>query len=252
MGRLRTVLLITLVSMVISILVTSILIAILNQNGFLVPFGPSLSIAALVPLIVAPIVSWYLVGLMLKVMALEQEMRNLASYDSLTGLLSRHAFFTNAEKYYWLAHREKVVFSIAIVDLDFFKSINDQYGHPAGDAVLKLFGEIALSVSRQSDFIGRLGGEEFIMLLPRTNSEEAYDFAFRLHEAINKAVLNFEQQAIRYTASIGIAEYQPDTNVNLDRLVANADIALYQAKHDGRNQTVVFKEQFEALEKVAG
>jgi diguanylate cyclase (GGDEF)-like protein len=167
-------------------------------------------------------------------------MRRLASYDSLTGLLSRHAFFDNANNYVSLARREKKSFSVLIIDLDHFKLINDRYGHPAGDAVLKLFADVVNSVARRSDIVGRLGGEEFAVLLPSTRSPEALEFAQRLHHAINQAVLKFNGSAIRYSVSIGLAEFDIASGDDIDDLLARADLALYQAKQGGRNQTATF------------
>ena len=93
-------------------------------------------------------------------------MRSLASYDSLTGLLSRHAFFDNANNLCVAGPARDKPFAVMIIDLDHFKSINDRYGHPAGDAVLKLFADVVNSVARRSDIVGRLGGEEFAIVCP--------------------------------------------------------------------------------------
>ena len=168
-------------------------------------------------------------------------MRSLASYDSLTGLLSRHAFFDNANNYASLAIREARPFSVLLIDLDHFKMINDRYGHPAGDAVLELFAHVVNSVARRSDIVGRLGGEEFAMLLPGTNAGEAREFSERLHQAIHKAVLKFNGSAIRYTVSIGLAQYDQTSEKSIEDLLAHADLALYDAKQAGRNQTATFK-----------
>jgi diguanylate cyclase (GGDEF)-like protein len=171
----------------------------------------------------------------------EQKMRSLASYDSLTGLLSRHAFFDNTNNYVSLAKREKNPFSVLIIDLDHFKNINDRYGHPAGDAVLRLFADVVNSVARRSDIIGRLGGEEFAMVLPSTSASEAVEFSERLHEAINKAVLKYNGSAIKYTVSIGLAEFTSESVHSVDDLLAQADVALYQAKQAGRNRTATYR-----------
>ena len=134
-----------------------------------------------------------------------------------------------------------VIFIMA--DIDLFKSINDRYGHPAGDAVLKLFADVVNSVARRSDIMGRLGGEEFAIVLPSTNTSEALEFSERLHHAINQAVLKYNGSAIRYTASIGLSEFDTDSADGIDDLLARADLALYQAKQSGRNQTATFNPQ---------
>jgi diguanylate cyclase (GGDEF)-like protein len=242
LGRFKTVTIITLTTVTVSIALTGLLVALF---GIYIP-GIKLSlvlvIATIVPFIVTPVISWYLVSLILKTYKLEKEMRAIASYDSLTGLLSRHAFFDNANHYYSLAKREKNIFSVMAVDLDHFKAINDQYGHAAGDAVLKLFGNVTNSVSRQSDMIGRLGGEEFALILPSTNTDEAFEFAERLHIAINKAVINYNKVLIRYTASIGLTTFDPESDDTIESMLACADQALYRAKHNGRNQTAAYRD----------
>ena len=127
-----------------------------------------------------------------------------------------------------------------IIDLDHFKKINDSHGHPAGDAVLKLFANVVNSVARRSDIVGRLGGEEFALVLPSTSATEALEFSERLHVAIKKAVLKYKGSAIRYTVSIGLAEYTSDCRYSVDDLLAQADVALYQAKQAGRNRTKTY------------
>lgn len=239
-GRLGSVIGITAIATLLSIIVTLTTTSLLNQQGYDLNSDITVLLATGVPMVVTPPLAWSLVGLVLRIHRVEQEMRSLASYDSLTGLLSRHAFFDNASNHVSLARRERSPFAVLIVDLDHFKSINDRYGHPAGDAVLKLFADVVNSVTRRSDIVGRLGGEEFAMVLPSTPTAEALEFSERLHAAINKAVLKFNNSAIRYTASIGLTEFDVESEDNVDDLLARADLALYQAKQAGRNQTATF------------
>jgi len=242
-GRINAVIVITSIAAIASLCVTTIAITALNSQGFSLNLEMAAILSVCVAMAVAPPIIWFLVDLLLRVHAVEQEMRSLASYDSLTGLLSRHAFFDSANNYESLAKREKATFSVIIIDLDHFKKINDRYGHPAGDAVLKLFADVCNSVARRSDIIGRIGGEEFAIVLPSTTTAEALEFSDRLHTAINKAVLTFKDKAIRYTASIGLTEFDSTTEDSLDELLARADLALYQAKQAGRNQTATFNPQ---------
>jgi diguanylate cyclase (GGDEF)-like protein len=239
-GRLNTVIIISLIAASASLGTTMVAVTLLNNQGFGLNTEIAAILSAAIALVVAPPIVWFLVDLLLRVHRVEQEMRNLASYDSLTGLLSRHAFFDNANNYVSLAKREHRPFSVMIIDLDHFKLINDRYGHPAGDAVLKLFADVTNSVARRSDIVGRMGGEEFAIVLPSTTAVEALEFSQRLHTAINKAVLTFKDKAIKYTASIGLTEFDSDSEDNIDDLLARADLALYQAKHSGRNQTAIF------------
>jgi diguanylate cyclase len=242
-GRLNTVIIISLIATSASFGTTMVAVTLLNNQGFGLNTVIAAILSAAIALVVAPPIVWFLVDLLLRVHRVEQEMRSLASYDSLTGLLSRHAFFDNANNYVSLAKREHRPFSVMIIDLDHFKLINDRYGHPAGDAVLKLFADVTNSVARRSDIVGRLGGEEFAIVLPNTTAAKALEFSARLHTAINKAVLTFKDKAIKYTASIGLTEFDTDSKDSIDDLLARADLALYQAKHSGRNQTATFNPQ---------
>ena len=176
-GRLNTVIIITLIAATASLAVTMAAVTLLNNQGYGLHSEIAAMLAAFIALIVAPPIAWFLVDLLLRLHRVEQEMRALASYDSLTGLPSRHAFFDNANNYVSLAQREHKPFSVMIIDLDHFKSINDRHGHPAGDAVLKLFADVVNSVARRSDIVGRLGGEEFAIVLPSTTSPEALEFS---------------------------------------------------------------------------
>ena len=239
-GRFNTVVIITSIAVTASLVTTLTTVTFLAGQGYTLHTEIAVLLSTGIPLLVAPPIAWYLVGLLLRVYRVEQEMRALASYDSLTGLPSRHAFFDNANNYVSLAKRERKTFSVMIIDLDHFKSINDRYGHPAGDAVLKLFADVVNSVARRSDIIGRLGGEEFAIVLPSTSTSEALEFSERLHHAISQAVLKYKGSAIRYTASIGLSEYDTESEDSIDDLLARADLALYQAKQSGRNQTATF------------
>ncbi len=239
-GRFNSVIVITVVAAVASVLVATAAILTLNQYGLDIRLDLALPLTACIALVVAPPISWILVGIMLRIYRIEEKMRNLASYDSLTGLLSRHAFFENANRSISLANRHRAAFAVLIIDLDHFKSINDRFGHPAGDAVLKLFADVVNSVARRSDIVGRLGGEEFGMLLPSTNTAEAQEFCERLHDAIGKAVLKYQNSMIPYTVSIGLTASSIGSLDSIENLLAHADLALYQAKRDGRNQTAVF------------
>lgn len=240
LGRFNSVVIFTIIAAAASIAVTIIAITTLNNHGFNVRFELAIILATLVPLVVAPPIFWFLVSLVLRMYEAEEELRNPASSDSLTGLLSRHAFFSSANNYVSLAIRQQTVFSVMIVDLDHFKLVNDKYGQSAGDAVLKHFANVISSVARGSDITGRLGGEEFAMVLPSTSTREAIEFSDRLHHAINNAVLKHNDSIIKYTASVGLTSFEPGASVSIDELLARADLALYQAKREGRNKTSTF------------
>ena len=239
-GRFNTVVIIAIVAAVASVVVTGIVVSFLNSHGSEIGLKPAMVFAAVIPMIVAPPICWYLVNLIWRMIQAEDELRNPASNDVLTGLLSRHAFFSSANNYVSLAVREKTIFSVMIIDLDHFKLISDKQGEAAAEAVLKHFAKILNSVARGSDITGRLGGEEFAAVLPSTTTREAIEFSDRLHQALNKAVLKHNDEVINYTASIGLTSFEPNSKVSIDELLARADLALYQAKREGHNQTSTF------------
>ena len=159
----------------------------------------------------------------------------LASTDALTGVYTRRWWFDVAEKEFSRARRYSRTFSLLMLDLDWFKQINDSFGHEAGDRVLNQFGELLRVTCRRSDVIGRLGGEEFAVLLPETSAEAAQHLATRLTEACRSIVVDAADIAARCTCSIGVTELRADDE-RLDLALTRADQGLYAAKHAGRNQ----------------
>ena len=127
--------------------------------------------------------------------------------------------------------------SIAMLDLDNFKAVNDTYGHEVGDRVLRQFADIARSVLREVDIMGRLGGEEFAVFFPETKGTNALEVAERLRESIANAAISLEHgRPFRISVSIGITPFLT-TDQNIDILLSRADQALYEAKRSGRNRT---------------
>jgi diguanylate cyclase (GGDEF)-like protein len=239
LGRNGTVFAITLASVLISAGVTWVMIIIMNQIGVDVHTASTLFVGISVPMIVAPTVSWAFVGMTMKIHQLEEEMRRLATQDSLTGLLNRHGFMERAEYFVKIAERGDLEFSVLFIDLDYFKEINDQYGHAVGDRVLASFGDIVRSNLRESDLACRLGGDEFLFFLPKTTSEQGWNFSERLHNALRQKK-DFNGKPIRYTASMGLTSYPEIKTGNLEELFKAADKALYRAKMKGKNQTVIY------------
>ena len=161
------------------------------------------------------------------------ELRNLARLDQLTGAVTRRAFLEEVRKTISRSKRYGHHASIIMFDLDHFKQINDRYGHAAGDAVLRAVGGACIALSRDYDSFGRLGGEEFAILLPDTADGGALAAAERYRETL--ATLTIPgYPALSITASFGIASLTPGTDAG--QWLAMADIALYAAKRGGRNQ----------------
>lgn len=156
-----------------------------------------------------------------------------ARHDDLTGVLSRGAFWEELEDACKLAERQRAPFSVAFIDLDHFKAINDLYGHLAGDSVLRHFAGLLRKAAPARAVIGRLGGEEFAIVMPDMTLETARAISLRLSALVRATPCPSEPDAIAYTVSIGMAERQPGENV--DAVMRRADRALYDAKQMGRN-----------------
>ncbi len=158
--------------------------------------------------------------------------------DFLTGLANRRYFTRLAKDELVRAFRYNRPVSLFMLDLDHFKHVNDAYGHRVGDLMLQTFSKVLLKTLRTTDVIGRVGGEEFAVLLPETELAEAVDTAYRLKSAIAEQSLSIEDQTILHvTTSIGVVEWRP--GVDLDDLLEMADSALYQAKQSGRNKVCI-------------
>ena len=169
---------------------------------------------------------------------LEKELIKTAQIDPLTGLYNRGAFFREGLKQ-WSKHvRQQDQFSLAILDLDFFKKVNDKYGHPAGDKVLVELAQKMSGSVRDFDVIGRIGGEEFAILLAQTSAEQAHSMLERLRQLIENTVIECNAHKIQCTISIGVYT-SIDLTESLDDVYQKADKALYQAKHAGRNCIVM-------------
>ena len=159
----------------------------------------------------------------------------LASTDALTGVYTRRWWFDLAEKDFSRARRYERTFSLLMVDLDWFKQINDAHGHEIGDRVLHQFGAMLRDTCRKSDVIGRFGGEEFSILLPETSAEAAQHLATRITEACRSIVVPAETGEARCSCSVGVTEVRAEDE-RLDTVLTRADQALYAAKRAGRDQ----------------
>jgi diguanylate cyclase (GGDEF)-like protein len=168
----------------------------------------------------------------------QRELQRLTRLDGLTGLYNRSTFVEVSRQELARAKRQTSNTTILLLDLDFFKRVNDTWGHPAGDAVLKNVAFIANNTVRATDLVGRLGGEEFIILLPNTSLEAARVLAEKLRANMERHPTLWENGAIKTTISIGLASTSAAENRDFDLLYTAADKALYQAKERGRNQVV--------------
>ncbi len=170
----------------------------------------------------------------------EVALERLARTDSLTGLPNRRYFLERAEQELSRSTRYGGPLSILMIDIDHFKAVNDTYGHTTGDLVLQKVAAICRQTLRDIDVVGRLGGEEFAVALPQTDSRQANEVAERLRQCIADTPVSLEHGLpIRVTISIGITTLA-GTDTNIDKLLSQADEALYRAKRGGRNQACTF------------
>ncbi|WP_345993012.1 diguanylate cyclase [Sulfurimonas sp. HSL-1716] len=158
----------------------------------------------------------------------------LARIDEMTGIWNRRAFLEHGERLITDTASYQAPFSLIIIDIDHFKKVNDSYGHEAGDLVLKIFSQEIKNNMRDTDFFARIGGEEFVILLPNTTSKQALKKADLLLEKINKMDIPYNGSVLRVTVSMGVAEFI-HTDDNIYTLLSKADKALYSVKNSGRN-----------------
>ncbi|WOV84063.1 diguanylate cyclase [Sporosarcina jeotgali] len=166
---------------------------------------------------------------------LQKSISQSITTDGLTGVGNRKRLDEILKYSERLTKRSGIPFSVVMMDLDHFKSVNDTYGHPAGDEVLKTFSQVALKEKRETDHIFRYGGEEFVMVISG-DKDEAYTLVDRVHKSFNEIVFEEGDRTFSVTFSAGIAEYDSRT----ETLLMEADQALYQAKRTGRNQSILF------------
>ncbi len=165
----------------------------------------------------------------------QEEISRLAVLDQLTGLYNRHSFFGILQKVSKSWNDAKIKSSIIVIDIDHFKKINDTHGHPAGDTVLQAIAGSIRTQVREVDTLARLGGEEFIILLPSTTKATAVKIAERIRQTVEALDVPYHGIVIRATVSVGVAELTDETR-SAEALIDAADKAVYIAKELGRNR----------------
>jgi two-component system, cell cycle response regulator len=165
-----------------------------------------------------------------------RQLEELAMTDALTGLPNRRAINAWADHEISAAGRHKFPVWVSMADLDHFKGINDTFGHEAGDAVLKGFSESLKVNTRRSNLCGRLGGEEFLLILTHIDSQQASIALDRIRTRFANQKFKFEDKTVRVTASFGVAGFCAGRDINFNDVLARADEALYLAKSNGRNR----------------
>jgi diguanylate cyclase (GGDEF)-like protein len=176
---------------------------------------------------------------------LEEELRAIAMIDSLTGVYTRRQLLEFGGNELKRFLRTEHSLSLLILDIDHFKKINDTYGHSVGDSALKHFSEVCKNSLRTTDIIGRIGGEEFVIIMPDTEVEEGYSVAERVRTNISETpfIIDDSEIAFALTVSIGLYQFTKHDH-SFEHALSKADSALYEAKGAGRNNVTIFKEGF--------
>ncbi|MGL5032780.1 MAG: diguanylate cyclase, partial [Microcystaceae cyanobacterium] len=164
-------------------------------------------------------------------------LEKMVTIDELTNVANRRAIFAFGEQEFQRAKRYDNCFAVMMIDLDYFKKVNDTYGHYSGDECLKLVADCLKNSLRTTDLVGRFGGEEFIAILPETNLAEAIELGERLRHKIVCLCPKLEDHVVHLSASIGVTTHRRNDE-SLNDMFRRADKALYQAKDDGRNRVI--------------
>ena len=196
-------------------------------------------ITFLITAILTPFLSWHLLKLLFFVDELEQEMNYLATYDSMTKLLSRQAFFKHSLALHENAKLTKDTYCVCIIDIDNFKYINDTYGHSGGDKVLIHFGTLLSKLYDSNYIVGRIGGEEF-SIISKLDITTKHNEMQKIHDTLATSTCTYKNTEIAYTVSIGIFENTMPESITFDEALSHADNALYEAKNTGKNKSVIF------------
>lgn len=228
----QRVLLVTLISIAASVAITLAITWLVTGN--LEP-GIGVFIAVIAPGLIAPIGSYKYISLTYDLREANEQLRVLSEIDSLTGALNRRRFLELSEQQLSLAARHDYPTSLLVIDFDHFKQINDRHGHAGGDRVLVEITRVIQETIRDSDLLGRVGGEEFALLLPHTAGQGATLLAERVVKAIRATVVERADVPIQVTVSIGGATCE-SSRTPLDQLLHSADEQLYEAKQAGRNR----------------
>lgn len=195
----------------------------------------SYMITILIPAVISPLLSFPTFGLLAQLDETERRLQTLSTTDELTGAFNRRHFFGLAAYELERAERYHGMFSIAILDFDNFKLINDHCGHMAGDRALREVSRICRETVRESDIFARFGGDEFIFLFPETDEQEARQCLQRIVERVSGLSFESQRGTVDPRVSIGVHSYGPKSTT-LDAILEKADLALYKSKQMGGNK----------------
>lgn len=175
----------------------------------------------------------------LRVERLNDELKHMSRVDGLTGLYNRRYWQERFDAIYKLSKRRETNVTAVMLDIDHFKKVNDTYGHQAGDKVIKTLAKLIQQCIRETDLAGRYGGEEFSLVLPDANAQQAMQVAERIRQAVQGTQVQHDEHTITFTVSLGLAPFCPD-NPTAMAWLEQADQALYDAKASGRNMAITY------------
>ncbi|RJX32252.1 MAG: GGDEF domain-containing protein [Desulfarculus sp.] len=227
----------TLLSVIVSMGITALALWAVGQTEAH-HYRLAMLISFLVPLIVASLVAYQGFSMLLEVMESKRRLQWLSRTDELTNVYNRRYFMELARRELALSARYGTPVALLLLDLDRFKPVNDSHGHLVGDEVLLASARVIVHTIRLTDIVGRLGGDEFLVLAPNTDVAGAHELAERLRQAFERAPIVVTDHKVPLTVSIGAVSVQ-GPNLSFDHLMQAADKALYQAKQQGRNRSKV-------------
>jgi len=234
LGMPGTVLTLTILAILLSLLITYIIHMLADTKP---PDFVALSVAIIAPIVIVPLFSSFALHLLFELDQAEATLRSLSIQDDLTGAINRRHFIAMTENEIRRCNRYNTIFSVAFIDIDDFKKINDTYGHLAGDQVLRSMSDICRTNIRTTDAFARYGGDEFVILMPNTDRMQALECVERIRSIISTTQVPYLQSGICFTVSMGvIAINKPD--IDLEGLLSQVDRSLYSAKRKGKNRVV--------------
>ena len=216
-----------------------------TQNAMVRDFSIVITLGIIMAIALLGSIYYMIFRLIKEVARAHKTISDMAITDELTGLINRRKFFERLDNEIQRATHYETPMGCLMIDLDHFKSVNDTYGHPTGDALLRMVADTITQTFRENDICARYGGEEFICLLPHTGREGCESCSERLRESIEKLVCPLEDGiTLSATCSIGVAMYSKDLEkdtTHSEWLIKRADMALYSAKDNGRNRVVFYE-----------
>lgn len=235
LGIINTLIILTIASTLLSVVITCLIHLAFARK---LPDGLGVGIAIVAPLVIVPLFSYLSLSLLFQLDLAEEKLHRLAHEDDLTGASNRRHFMDMAEIELRRYRRYRIPFSIAFLDVDDFKQINDKYGHLAGDLVLCELTKVCLQNIRESDIFARYAGDEFVILMPNTTRQQAAECLERIHSCMLEKTVFHHGQPIHFTLSMGVITMD-GKDTNLENLLLSVDRALYSAKMKGKNRLIL-------------